>query len=123
MLRSRVITTGSALNPKRLFLVFGRMECVAARNFAAMAVSFGTSSRLRKKKPVRRGTSFSGHGYWYGSRCLRVKARARSESLVAVDENFADEENYIKAGGSELVFVQMQQKKSMEKQSKLADKV
>lgn len=44
---------------------------------------------------------------------------------MAVDlkEGFADEEDYIKAGGSELLFVQMQQKKSMEKQSKLADKV
>lgn len=48
---------------------------------------------------------------------------AGRDSCLAVKEDFADEEDYIKAGGSELVFVQMQQKKSMDKQSKLADKV
>ncbi|KAF7837934.1 lycopene epsilon cyclase, chloroplastic [Senna tora] len=99
------------------------MECVTARNFAAMTVSFGSSLRLRRKKFVRKRASFSGYGYWYRSGNLRVEARAGSESCVAVDENFADEEDYIKAGGSELVFVQMQQNKSMEKQSKLADKL
>ncbi|XP_054807591.1 lycopene epsilon cyclase, chloroplastic isoform X2 [Prosopis cineraria] len=99
------------------------MECVAARNFAAMTVSFGSSSRARKKELLRRPTFFSGDGYWCRSRCLRVEARAGSESLVAVDENFADEEDYVKAGGSELVFVQMQQNKTMEKQSKLVDKL
>ncbi|KAK4265605.1 hypothetical protein QN277_026634 [Acacia crassicarpa] len=100
------------------------MECVAARNFAALTVSFASSSRARRKELLRRPTSFSWDGYWYRSRCLRVEARAAgSESLVAVDENFADEEDYIKAGGSELVFVQMQQNKSMDKQSKLVDKL
>ena len=72
---------------------------------------------------MRRPTSFSGDVCWYRSRCLRVEARAGSESLVAVDDNFADEEDYIKAGGSELDFVQMQQNKYMDKQSKLVDKV
>ena len=41
------------------------------------------------------------------------------ESFV-VEVEAAD---YVKAGGSELVFVQMQQNKAMEMQSKLADKV
>ncbi|KAI4335268.1 hypothetical protein L6164_013931 [Bauhinia variegata] len=72
------------------------MDCVGARNFAAMTVCFIPSSRCRRK---------------------------RSESCVAVKENFADEEDYIKAGGSELLFVQMQQNKSMDMQSKLADKL
>lgn len=45
-------------------------------------------------------------------------------SSVAVKEGkFADEEDFIKAGGSELLFVQMQQRKVMNQQSKLADKV
>ncbi|XP_039031725.1 lycopene epsilon cyclase, chloroplastic-like [Hibiscus syriacus] len=47
---------------------------------------------------------------------------ARGESCVAVKEDFADEEDFIKAGGSELLFVQMQRNKEMDTQSKLADK-
>lgn len=42
---------------------------------------------------------------------------------MAVEDGFADQEDYIKGGGSELVFVQMQQNKTMEDQSKLADKL
>ncbi|KAE8722019.1 Lycopene epsilon cyclase [Hibiscus syriacus] len=38
---------------------------------------------------------------------------ASGESCVAVKEDFADEEVFIKAGGSELLFVQMQQNKEM----------
>ncbi|PKA57296.1 Lycopene epsilon cyclase, chloroplastic [Apostasia shenzhenica] len=38
-------------------------------------------------------------------------------------EEFADEEDYVKAGGTELLFVKMQEQKSMEKQSKIADKL
>lgn len=49
---------------------------------------------------------------------------AKSESCVALEEGaFADEEDYIKAGGSELYFVQMQQNKTMENQSRISDKV
>jgi lycopene epsilon-cyclase len=54
---------------------------------------------------------------------LEAKAGTGSESCVVAREDFADEEDFVKAGGSELVFVQMQQRKSMEMQSKLADKV
>ena len=110
------------------------MECVGlgGQNFAAMVVSFSPSSsrlRLRRMKLARRRASFCGHGIrWHNrsqSRCLKVKAKAGAggESCVAVKQNVPDEEDYIKAGGSELVFVQMQQNKSMEMQSKLADKV
>lgn len=57
---------------------------------------------------------------------MKVNAKAGgagSESCVVAKEDYADEEDFVKAGGSELVFVQMQQKKSMDLQSKLADKV
>ncbi|KAJ7979311.1 Lycopene epsilon cyclase [Quillaja saponaria] len=101
----------------------GMMECVGARNFTAMAVSFSPSSRSRRKRLLRKQTWFNGYGSCYYSHCLRMKASAGNESCVTVEKNFADEEDYIKAGGSELVFVQMQQKKSMDKQSKLADKL
>lgn len=54
---------------------------------------------------------------------LQVKASSAKKNCVTVKQDFADEEDYIKAGGSELLFVQMQQNKYMDKQSKLADKV
>nr|D9IL24.1 RecName: Full=Lycopene epsilon cyclase, chloroplastic; Short=OgLCY-E; Flags: Precursor [Oncidium hybrid cultivar]ADJ67815.1 lycopene zeta-cyclase [Oncidium hybrid cultivar] len=38
-------------------------------------------------------------------------------------EKFADEEDFIKAGGSELFFVKMQERKPMEKQRKIADEL
>lgn len=38
-------------------------------------------------------------------------------------EDFPDEEDYVRAGGSELLFVQMQERKTMETQSKIADKL
>ncbi|KAG4949405.1 hypothetical protein JHK84_042865 [Glycine max] len=104
------------------------MECVAARNLAAMAFCVSPSSsrlRLRRKKLWRRraASSSSSCGGGRGVRWLKVEAKAGSESCVATKEDFADEEDYVKAGGSELVFVQMQQKKAMEMQSKLADKL
>lgn len=114
------------------------MECVGAINFTAMAVCLSTSSklRLRRKSFGRTRASFCAtaialHHHHLHRRCgdrhlgsfFVVRAGAGSESCVATKEDFADEENYVKAGGSELVFVQMQQNKSMETQSKLADKL
>ena len=98
------------------------MESVGASNFAAMSVCFSSCSRLRRTRMMRKQRLFFGYG-WHGSHCLQVKASSGSESCVAVKEDFADEEDHIKAGGSELLFVQMQQNKPMELQSKLADKV
>ncbi|OIV97377.1 hypothetical protein TanjilG_07129 [Lupinus angustifolius] len=115
------------------------MECVGVRNFTSMAVCLTSSSRLwfRRKNVTR--TSFCGNAIALRNlhlrryRCNRhrlesfsfldVKAGAGSESCVVTKEDFADEEDFVKAGGSELVFVQMQQKKSMEMQSKLAEKL
>lgn len=105
------------------------MECVGvgARNFTAMTtVSFwptvrrGVIPTSKKEAPMfRYGTLYNKHSV------LQVRANAGSESCVgvAVKQGFADEEDYVKAGGSELLFVQMQQNKTMEKQSKLADKL
>ncbi|XP_050217440.1 lycopene epsilon cyclase, chloroplastic [Mercurialis annua] len=92
------------------------MECLGARNFAAMAV-FSCPTRRRTVRRTRNTVSFR------RKRCCFYKVRASSDSCVVIKEEFADEEDYIKAGGSELVFVQMQQKKSMDKQSKLSDKL
>lgn len=36
-------------------------------------------------------------------------------------EDYADEEDFVKAGGSDIMFVQMQQNKDMDEKSKLVD--
>ncbi|KAF8388789.1 hypothetical protein HHK36_025469 [Tetracentron sinense] len=98
------------------------MECFGARNFAAMAVSPCPAWRSRSIR-------FSGNEtpwlYRYRScrRTLEARASGGSESCVVVKEGFADEEDFIKAGGSELLFVQMQRTKPMEKLTKIADKL
>ncbi|PKI51839.1 hypothetical protein CRG98_027757 [Punica granatum] len=57
-------------------------------------------------------------------RCRVEAGVAKGDSCVALEEGaFADGEDYIKAGGSELYFVQMQQNKTMEKQSRISDKL
>lgn len=55
-----------------------------------------------------------------GMRCVKEII-----SCVAVvkDEEFADEEDFVKGGGSELLFVQMQRNKAMDTQSKLSHRV
>lgn len=100
--------------------------CLGARNFSAMAVSSFPTGRTRRNT-LRVRTKLSAVDYSHS--LYKVTARATSSnagsgSCVAVkEEDFADEEDYIKAGGSQLFFVQMQQNKSMDKQSKLANKV
>lgn len=98
------------------------MECLhGARNFAAMAVSSCHASRSGRRY-IRKEAPFLAYGLCPPS--LRVRAKAGSESCVTtVEQGFADEEDYIKGGGSELLFVHMQQNKPMEEQSKLSDKV
>lgn len=94
--------------------------CLGARNFAAMAVSpFPTGRTRRKALRVRtKQSAVDCNHSSYKVTARATSSNAGSESCVAVKE-----EDYIKAGGSQLVFVQMQQNKSMDKQSKLADKV
>ncbi|KAF7148547.1 hypothetical protein RHSIM_Rhsim03G0231100 [Rhododendron simsii] len=94
------------------------MECIGVRNFIAMAVSRFPNWRPHHRVADRYSSSPC------MSSSLRVMARgAGNESCVAVKEGFADEEDFVKAGGSELLFVQMQQRKAMDEQTKLADKL
>lgn len=102
------------------------MECIGARNLAAMAVSkCPTTNPSTRKKIFLSKTHFFHYVKRYSSITLRIKcsSRTRSEGCVAVEEEFADKEDYVKAGGSELLYVQMQQNKHMDQQSKLSDKV
>nr|AAM45382.1 epsilon cyclase [Tagetes erecta] len=52
----------------------------------------------------------------------QIKCNAAKSQLV-VKQEIEEEEDYVKAGGSELLFVQMQQNKSMDAQSSLSQKL
>lgn len=104
------------------------MESLTARNLAAMAISVYPTRRCWKKKRLPNEMGFSVNAHGHGPTSFRVRCgggSGGSESCLAlpVREDFADEEDFVKAGGSELLFVQMQQNKRMDHQSKLADKV
>lgn len=108
--------------------------CLGASNFTAMAVSPSLASRKKKLNPplttqdfclqrpnhrrvlVCRGTSRS-------SGSSRRRSANNESSCVVVREDFANEEDFIKAGGSELLYVQMQQNKDMGDQSRIGDKL
>lgn len=104
------------------------MECVGVQNFAAMAVSKCPATKYsRRRRFLLDKTHVLNYLHRYGSITLRIKcsnsSSSSSEGCLAVKENFANEEDYVKAGGSELFYVQMQQNKNMDQQSKLSDKV
>ncbi|CAI0387725.1 unnamed protein product [Linum tenue] len=110
------------------------MECIGARNMAITAVfSFPTATSSRRLQlsyrppPLHFPPAAAAADEKRKKMCckeLRIASGgAGSDSCVAVIDDFADEEDFVKAGGSELYFVQMQRKKDMDKQSKLADKL
>lgn len=95
------------------------MECVFGTRFSNFgAVAEFTGCRMKRRTPSRRVGAFS-FCRWR----VVCEVKVKGESCVAVKKGFADEEDYVKAGGSEIYFVQMQQNKSMERQSRIADKV
>lgn len=101
------------------------MECLGlggARNLASMTVSFFPLPRSPGITVSRKEVSFRRFRLYRHFVRVRATARTGSESCVAVDFD-ADEEDYVKAGGSEVLFVQMQQNKPMEMQSKISAKV
>lgn len=109
------------------------MECcfgVGAPKFAAMAASpslvYCPLRRERLKQSVKTQPCCIwrvDHRRIVGSSISNVRSSTSDSSCVAVRERFADEEDFIKAGGSELLYVQMQQNKHMDDQSKMADKL
>ncbi|KAL9224240.1 hypothetical protein vseg_000300 [Gypsophila vaccaria] len=99
-------------------------------NFAAMSSSLSVSLGLNHVSPLRRRRSVDqSSSLWMkcrgnAARYYRCSSRSRSrDRSIIVKEDFADEEDFKKAGGSEIVYVQMQQNKAMDRQSKLADKL
>ncbi|XP_023538578.1 lycopene epsilon cyclase, chloroplastic-like isoform X2 [Cucurbita pepo subsp. pepo] len=101
------------------------MECIglAARNFAAMAASSSPNLASTGRRNLQLLCRTESRRFGLRRRSMLVMASAGSDSCFAVKEGFSDEEDFIKGGGSELLFVQMQQNKAMEMQSKLADEL
>ncbi|XP_078432106.1 lycopene beta/epsilon cyclase protein [Wolffia australiana] len=102
------------------------MECFACGNSGSLSVSlhdwrFRRSSRAGRR--VLRG------GLWRHELELKPSLIAcatgigGSDSCVTAVKGFADEEDFVKAGGGELLFVQMQERKAMEEQSRISDKL
>ncbi|URD74526.1 Vesicle transport v-SNARE protein N-terminus, partial [Musa troglodytarum] len=90
-------------------LVAAEMECLGRVNFAAISAHFD-EWRFRRRKVAASGKQVCAAG-------------GGVDSCVATGiEEFADEEDFIKAGGSERLFVQTQERNPTEKQSKIAKK-
>ncbi|KAJ0255412.1 hypothetical protein HA466_0101680 [Hirschfeldia incana] len=75
------------------------MECVGARNFVATAVTaFPSRSSSRSNFPVVNRYSFS--NLRCGLSTVRTSGGRAGSSCIAVREDYADEEDFVKAGGS-----------------------
>lgn len=99
------------------------MECVVKAN--AVAVSFH-EWRFRRRK-LQAWVTWRSQKRNQALAPMVVRVRPKVEVEVKDEDDskmgFADEEDYIKAGGSELLFVGMQGRKLMSMQGKIADKV
>nr|WPR11960.1 lycopene epsilon cyclase [Crocus sativus] len=97
------------------------MESYCCGNSFNFSVSFQDRRIRRRKATVAVETLFR------RSRrrpVLRVScAVATPATTTKGGDDFADAEDFVKGGGSELLYVKMQQNKTMEKQDKIADKL
>uniref|UniRef100_A0A0D9YAY2 Uncharacterized protein n=1 Tax=Oryza glumipatula TaxID=40148 RepID=A0A0D9YAY2_9ORYZ len=78
----------------------------------------------RSRRVVPRAVEPRRRGRWM-VRCVATEKHkdAAAARLGGVEVEFADEEDYVKGGGGELLYVQMQASKSMDSQSKISSKV
>ncbi|KAL2945213.1 Lycopene epsilon cyclase chloroplastic [Bienertia sinuspersici] len=104
-------------------------------NFATMAVSPCLNHHHFKSSRIKHHRSFP--TFWTNLSYVvdsssrrtatptssRLKSANTDTSCVVVREDFANEEDFIKAGGSQLLYVQMQQKKAMDSHSRISDKL
>ncbi|KAK8949126.1 hypothetical protein KSP39_PZI005868 [Platanthera zijinensis] len=94
------------------------MECLGRGRTASPSLPF-CNWRLQSHRPAA--------AHWpmlrQWRRAIRLSPQFCAGGTTTEVEKFADEQDYIKAGGSELFFVQMQVQKEMEMQNKIADKL
>lgn len=100
------------------------MECLGARYSTALVVSCPNWGAPRRRR------AFGNHRQnrerpILGRRALKVvNGGSREESsTTTVKAAYANEEDFLKAGGTQFFFVQMQERKPLEKQGKIADKL
>ncbi|KAL5728706.1 lycopene epsilon-cyclase [Ranunculus cassubicifolius] len=84
---------------------------------------FSGSSSSQTRNPSFRKSSYKNQRRRRFTCKARATTSSSSSSVVVKEEDYVDEEDFIKAGGSEILFVKMQQTKDMEKQEKLANKL
>lgn len=101
-----------------------------------MAVSPSLNLDHFKNKRIQIQRNFHAFCFWRSNlpfsvdcssrKSATIKCRSANStdtSCVVAREDFANDEDFIKAGGSQLLYVQMQQEKAMDYHSKIADKV
>ncbi|XP_058084929.1 lycopene epsilon cyclase, chloroplastic [Magnolia sinica] len=99
------------------------MECFGVRHSAALAVSCPDWISFRRRRVFTKQRRQQQQQQRRRSLYVATSADGREQSYTAVRDDFADEEDYIKAGGTQLLFVQMQERKPAEKQCKIADQL
>ena len=92
---------------------------LGCRGLPRGAVGGGGKARRAEAERWRR----AGAGRRSGGAKVRCVATEKNDETAAVGVEFADEEDYRKGGGGEILYVQMQATKPMESQSKIASKV
>nr|XP_010938743.1 lycopene epsilon cyclase, chloroplastic isoform X1 [Elaeis guineensis] len=107
------------------------MECLGGTNYAALSIPFhdwrfrwrwmvaGKQLLHQRRRPSGLVRRLRVRGDGAGRESCTVTAA----TVVEEEKKFADEEDFIKSGGSELFYVEMQASKPMEKQGKIADKL
>lgn len=101
-----------------------------------MAVSPSLNLDHFKNKRIQIQRNFHAFCFWRSNlpfsvdcssrKSATIKCRSANStdtSCVVAREDFANDEDFIKAGGSQLLYVQMQQEKAMDYHSKIADKL
>jgi lycopene epsilon-cyclase len=94
--------------------------------FGCRALRGGGPLRAGADGRRRRVSSGPGAEQWrrWKVRCVATEKHEEKAAPAAVlGVDFADEEDYVKGGGGELLYVQMQATKAMDSQSKIASKV
>ncbi|KAK9075745.1 hypothetical protein SSX86_004074 [Deinandra increscens subsp. villosa] len=105
------------------------MACFGARHMTATMAVFTCprfmNYNIRHEISLLQHCRYTSLSLSSSSSLKRIKCTAKTDRCAVVEEGIseADEEDYVKSGGSELLFVQMQQNKSMDTQSRLSEKL
>ncbi|XP_068650229.1 lycopene epsilon cyclase, chloroplastic [Aristolochia californica] len=94
------------------------MTCISIRHSAA-TVSCPDGNLFRRRRGYACRRQWTQRSRRKGPQALRQE----ESCAVSVKNGFVDEEDYVKAGGSLMQFVEMQERKPMEEQGRISDKL